>query len=233
MNALADPPSSRHCRRLGVFWSPTIRPTAIWPSVTASMRFAGQLHQMRCAVKSQPYFQRREGIRGHDHLHPSLPPNKTLRRISKSTWPLISKTPIYGEGVSPGGNAVSTTANICTMVTGQGGRWTRPQLPSSPLVGKRSRSSLIFRMSLLSFPVFRPSFVPEACFLLVLPLVHAPAVLPTAAMAEVDQKLLKKVNSISHRLSQSSGMRDLITISRTVRDMTLWMDCLAGRSSGA
>ena len=54
---------------------------------------------------------------------PSLPPNKTLRRISKSTGLPISKTPIYGEGVSPGGTAVSTaTANICTMVTGQGGR---------------------------------------------------------------------------------------------------------------
>jgi zinc/manganese transport system substrate-binding protein len=54
---------------------------------------------------------------------PSLPPNKTLRRISKSTGLPISKTPIYGEGVSPGGNAVSTaTGNICTMVIGQGGR---------------------------------------------------------------------------------------------------------------
>ncbi|RPF83797.1 MAG: zinc ABC transporter substrate-binding protein [Synechococcus sp. TMED20] len=54
---------------------------------------------------------------------PSLPPNKTLRRISKRTGLPISKTPIYGEGVSPGGNAVSTaTVNICTIVIGQGGR---------------------------------------------------------------------------------------------------------------
>ena len=54
---------------------------------------------------------------------PSLPPNKTLRRISKSTGLPIAKTPIYGEGVAPGQTAVSTaTRNICTIVNGQGGR---------------------------------------------------------------------------------------------------------------
>lgn len=53
---------------------------------------------------------------------PSLPPNKTLRRISKSTGLPISRTPLYAEGVAPGQTAVSTaTLNVCTMVKGQGG----------------------------------------------------------------------------------------------------------------
>ena len=53
---------------------------------------------------------------------PSIPPNKTLRRISRSTGLPIAKTPLYGEGVAAGQTAVSTaTLNICTMTKGQGG----------------------------------------------------------------------------------------------------------------
>ena len=48
--------------------------------------------------------------------------NKTLKRISKSTGLPISKTPLYGEGIAAGRNAVSTaTINACTIVIGQGG----------------------------------------------------------------------------------------------------------------
>ena len=54
---------------------------------------------------------------------PSIPPNKTLRRISKSTGLPIASTPLFGEGTAAGETAVSTaTINICTMVEGQGGR---------------------------------------------------------------------------------------------------------------
>ena len=53
---------------------------------------------------------------------PSASPNKTLRRISKSTGLPIASTPLYGEGIAAGRNAVSTaTLNVCTIVKGQGG----------------------------------------------------------------------------------------------------------------
>ena len=53
---------------------------------------------------------------------PSATPNKTLRRISKSTGLPIATTPLYGEGIAAGRNAVSTaTLNVCTIVKGQGG----------------------------------------------------------------------------------------------------------------
>ena len=53
---------------------------------------------------------------------PSVTPNKTLRRISKNTGLPISSTPLYGEGIASGRNAVSTaTLNVCTIVNGQGG----------------------------------------------------------------------------------------------------------------
>ena len=48
--------------------------------------------------------------------------NKTLKRISKSTGLPIATTPLYGEGIAAGRNAVSTaTLNVCTIVNGQGG----------------------------------------------------------------------------------------------------------------
>ena len=53
---------------------------------------------------------------------PSIPPTKTLRRLSKSTGLPIASKPLYAEGVASGQSAVSTAvSNICTMVTGQGG----------------------------------------------------------------------------------------------------------------
>ena len=53
---------------------------------------------------------------------PAATPNKTLRRISKSTGLPIASTPLYGEGIAAGRNAVSTaTLNVCTIVKGQGG----------------------------------------------------------------------------------------------------------------
>ena len=53
---------------------------------------------------------------------PSATPNKTLRRISKNTGLPIASTPLYGEGIASGRNAVSTaTLNVCTIVNGQGG----------------------------------------------------------------------------------------------------------------
>ncbi|AII49124.1 ABC transporter substrate-binding protein [Synechococcus sp. KORDI-52] len=53
---------------------------------------------------------------------PSATPNKTLKRISKNTGLPIATTPLYGEGIAAGRNAVSTaTLNVCTIVNGQGG----------------------------------------------------------------------------------------------------------------
>ena len=53
---------------------------------------------------------------------PAATPSKTLRRISKSTGLPIASTPLYGEGIAAGRNAVSTaTLNVCTIVKGQGG----------------------------------------------------------------------------------------------------------------
>ena len=53
---------------------------------------------------------------------PSANPNKTLKRISKNTGLPIATTPLYGEGIAAGRNAVSTaTLNVCTIVNGQGG----------------------------------------------------------------------------------------------------------------
>ena len=53
---------------------------------------------------------------------PSATPTKTLRRISKNTGLPIATTPLYGEGIAAGRNAISTaTLNVCTIVKGQGG----------------------------------------------------------------------------------------------------------------
>ncbi|WP_226400322.1 metal ABC transporter substrate-binding protein [Synechococcus sp. MU1643] len=53
---------------------------------------------------------------------PAALANKTLKRISKSTGLPIWTTPLYGEGIAAGRNAVSTaTLNVCTIVNGQGG----------------------------------------------------------------------------------------------------------------
>ena len=53
---------------------------------------------------------------------PTARPSKTLRRISKNTGLPIATTPLYGEGIAAGRNAVSTaTLNVCTIVNGQGG----------------------------------------------------------------------------------------------------------------
>ena len=53
---------------------------------------------------------------------PSATPNKTLKRISKNTGLPIATTPLFGEGIASGRNAVSTaTLNVCTIVIGQGG----------------------------------------------------------------------------------------------------------------
>ena len=52
-----------------------------------------------------------------------IPANKSLKRISRQTGLPIASTPLYGEGIAPGKNAVSTaTLNICTFLKGQGGR---------------------------------------------------------------------------------------------------------------
>ena len=54
---------------------------------------------------------------------PSFEPTKTLKRISKRSGVPISTNRLEGEGVSPGGTAVSTAvSNICTMVNGQNGQ---------------------------------------------------------------------------------------------------------------
>ena len=46
----------------------------------------------------------------------------SLKRISRQTGLPIAATPLYGEGIAPGKNAVSTaTLNICTFLKGQGG----------------------------------------------------------------------------------------------------------------
>ena len=52
---------------------------------------------------------------------PAATPSKTLRRISKATGLPIASTPLYGESIAAGRNAVSTaTLNVCTIVNGQG-----------------------------------------------------------------------------------------------------------------
>lgn len=57
---------------------------------------------------------------------PSIPANKTLQRISRSTGLPIASTPLYGEGLASGQSAVSTAiSNVCTIVQGQGGRCDR------------------------------------------------------------------------------------------------------------
>ena len=58
---------------------------------------------------------------------PTARPSKTLRRISKNTGLPIATTPLYGEGIASGRNAVSTaTLNVCTIVNGQGGSCDQP-----------------------------------------------------------------------------------------------------------
>tara|TARA_B100000700_G_scaffold331081_1_gene461279 strand:- start:7994 stop:8917 length:924 start_codon:yes stop_codon:yes gene_type:complete len=52
----------------------------------------------------------------------SLPISKTLRRISRASGLPINKTPLYPDGLAPGGlSAIGTaTSNICVIAKGQG-----------------------------------------------------------------------------------------------------------------
>ena len=52
----------------------------------------------------------------------SLPVNKTLRRISRATGIPVMNTPIYPDGLAPGGLSTieTATSNICVITKGQG-----------------------------------------------------------------------------------------------------------------
>lgn len=53
----------------------------------------------------------------------SLPPSKTMRRISRSAGVPIAPEPLYSEGSAPGRSLVQTaTDNVCNFVDAQGGR---------------------------------------------------------------------------------------------------------------
>lgn len=53
----------------------------------------------------------------------SAPPTKTLRRVSRSSGVPLNPTPLVADGLAPGRSWVQTaTANVCTVVNGQGGR---------------------------------------------------------------------------------------------------------------
>ncbi len=55
-----------------------------------------------------------------------LPPNKTLRRISQRSGVPLSPVALVADGLAPKASYVAThTANVCTFVTGQGGRCDR------------------------------------------------------------------------------------------------------------
>jgi ABC-type Zn uptake system ZnuABC Zn-binding protein ZnuA len=53
----------------------------------------------------------------------SLPPSKTLRRISRDSGVPVNPAPLVADGLAPGRSALQTaTGNVCTFVNGQGGR---------------------------------------------------------------------------------------------------------------
>ncbi len=53
----------------------------------------------------------------------SLPPSKTMRRISRSSGVPIAKQVLFGDGQAPGKSLVQTaTSNICIFVNTQGGK---------------------------------------------------------------------------------------------------------------
>lgn len=53
----------------------------------------------------------------------SLPPSKTLRRISRSSGLPIAKQALFADGQAPGKSLIQTaTSNVCTFVIAQGGR---------------------------------------------------------------------------------------------------------------
>ncbi len=57
----------------------------------------------------------------------SLPPTKTLKRISRSSGVPIAKQPLYPDGQKPGKSLIQTaTVNVCTFVVAQGGRCDQP-----------------------------------------------------------------------------------------------------------
>ena len=52
----------------------------------------------------------------------SLPPSKTMRRISRSSGVPIAKQVLFGDGQAPGKSLVQTaTSNVCIFVNAQGG----------------------------------------------------------------------------------------------------------------
>ena len=53
----------------------------------------------------------------------SLPISKTLRRISRASGVPVNPTPLVADGLAPDRSTVQTaTGNVCTVVSGQGGR---------------------------------------------------------------------------------------------------------------
>ena len=53
----------------------------------------------------------------------SLPPSKTMRRISRSSGVPIAKQVLFGDGQAPGKSLVQTaTSNVCIFVNAQGGK---------------------------------------------------------------------------------------------------------------
>ena len=53
----------------------------------------------------------------------SLPPSKTMRRISRSSGVPIAKQVLFGDGQAPGKSLIQTaTSNVCIFVNAQGGR---------------------------------------------------------------------------------------------------------------
>ena len=53
----------------------------------------------------------------------SLPISKTLRRISRASGVPVNPTPLVADGLAPGRSTIQTaTGNVCTFVSGQGGR---------------------------------------------------------------------------------------------------------------
>ncbi len=53
----------------------------------------------------------------------TLPISKTLRRISRTSGVPVNPTPLVADGLAPGRSTVQTaTGNVCTFVSGQGGR---------------------------------------------------------------------------------------------------------------
>ena len=94
-------------------WALQVRELPFW-TITQVERYVLNLSAISKSIKAS----------GSKAIFPeSLPPSKTMRRISRSSGVPIAKQALFADGQAPGKSLVQTaTRNVCIFVDAQGGK---------------------------------------------------------------------------------------------------------------